>query len=254
MKPYQEVVTQQYADGDVRERQHGQYALTAPLGALLVDRLRQALVRAIRQMQAQGLDLATARALDVGCGWGLWARDWAELLGEAQRVTAVDLSPHRLVAAARINPGIRWLQGDACHLPETLGEFDFGSAIVMLMHLQTGPELDQAWEGFHQHIRADGWLLVYERTGQDHDAAPADQDHAGFLHEQLLNQAKRHGFQLVHHEIVFRQLRLLGHSAWLIQRGWPLSLVTLVEKFWPGTEANTLFLFRKIANQSVKTR
>lgn len=229
MKPYQEVVEERYADGDLRERQSGHYALTHPLGALLVHRLRAAMVRAVRAMEGGGLDLSTARVLDIGCGWGLWTREWAELLGDASRVTGVDLSQSRLQAAARINPGINWKMGDACALGPELGEFDVASAIVVLMHLKTGEELDGAWRGMRSCVRAGGWLLIYERTGQDHDASHGQEDHAGFLDRQLIEPAARNGFTLVQSEVVFKELLGLGHSAWLPERKWPRMLIAALD-------------------------
>jgi SAM-dependent methyltransferase len=64
------------------------------------------------------------RVLDVACGTGILAREAADRVGPAGRVTGLDLNEAMLAVARRLRPGIDWRQGDAGKLPFEDGAFD----------------------------------------------------------------------------------------------------------------------------------
>jgi SAM-dependent methyltransferase len=72
------------------------------------------------------------RILDVACGTGIVARTAAEIAG-AGAVTGVDINPAMLAVAARVQPEISWLQGDASALPVQDGAFDVVLCQMALM-------------------------------------------------------------------------------------------------------------------------
>jgi SAM-dependent methyltransferase len=63
------------------------------------------------------------RVLDVACGTGIAARTAGGITDPA-KVTGVDINEAMLAVAARVQPGITWLQGDAAALPVPDGSFD----------------------------------------------------------------------------------------------------------------------------------
>ena len=84
----------------------------------------------LRRLPAQA-----GRALDVGCGTGVFARRLAE---RAESVDAVDVSP-QMIAAARAGaagmPNVRWLLGDVLTLELEAGGYDIVTAIASVHHL-----------------------------------------------------------------------------------------------------------------------
>ena len=57
------------------------------------------------------------RVLDVACGTGVLAREIAPRPGSRGFVAGVDPDPGMLVVAKRLEPGVRWQEGDAESLP-----------------------------------------------------------------------------------------------------------------------------------------
>jgi ubiquinone/menaquinone biosynthesis C-methylase UbiE len=91
------------------------------------------------------------RALDVGCGTGIYATWLAEL---GLETTGLDRDPAMLSAARAKAPGIRFLEGDAIQLPFEQGEFDLALAVTLFSFL-----------GREQRERAAGELLRVVRPG-----------------------------------------------------------------------------------------
>lgn len=57
------------------------------------------------------------RALDVGCGTGIVARDIASRIGSEGRVVGIDPSPGMLAVAKQLAPAVEWREGLAESLP-----------------------------------------------------------------------------------------------------------------------------------------
>jgi ubiquinone/menaquinone biosynthesis C-methylase UbiE len=91
------------------------------------------------------------RALDVGCGTGIYAV-W--LAGQGLDVTGLDRDPQMLAAARAKAPRIRFLEGDATALPFEQGEFDLALAVTVFSFLDR-----------EQRCRAAGELLRVVRPG-----------------------------------------------------------------------------------------
>ena len=69
-----------------------------------------------RLIELAGLK-AGDRVLDVACGTGVLARAARLRVGPAGTVYGLDVNPGMLAVAARAEPGVRWLQGQAESLP-----------------------------------------------------------------------------------------------------------------------------------------
>lgn len=76
---------------------------------------------------------AGQRVLDVACGTGIVARRAADIVGVSS-VTGVDLSEAMLAVAARVQPGITWLPGDAAALPLADADYDTVFCQMALMY------------------------------------------------------------------------------------------------------------------------
>lgn len=75
---------------------------------------------------------AGERALDVGCGTGVYTA-WLAASGVA--VTGIDIDSARLDAARRKLPAVTFLAADATALPFSNGEFDLVLAVTLLCFL-----------------------------------------------------------------------------------------------------------------------
>lgn len=62
--------------------------------------------------------------LDVACGTGVVARRALSRVGASGRVTGLDVGPGMLAVAGEIEPGVRWVEGDATAPPFEDDEFD----------------------------------------------------------------------------------------------------------------------------------
>ncbi len=62
--------------------------------------------------------------LDVACGTGVLAREAYRRVGSGGAVAGLDIGPGMLEVANSIEPGVRWVEGDAGDLPFEDDEFD----------------------------------------------------------------------------------------------------------------------------------
>lgn len=76
--------------------------------------------------------LSGERALDAGCGTGVYSAWLAEL---GLDVTGVDLDRAFLAAARQKVPGARFVEADICSLPFEDGEFDLALVVTVLCFL-----------------------------------------------------------------------------------------------------------------------
>lgn len=107
------------------------------------------------------------RALDVGCGPGVWTSILAERLG-AQNVCAIDPSPPFVEACRRLLPGVDVRQGTAADLPYDAGTFDLAGA-SLVVHFMPDPVAGLA--EMARVVRPDGRVVatVWDLAG---DRAP----------------------------------------------------------------------------------
>ncbi|MDA3647766.1 class I SAM-dependent methyltransferase [Saccharopolyspora indica] len=96
----------------------------------------------------------SARALDVGCGTGAFARELAE---RAEHVDAVDVSPEMIERASGAPASnVRWLCGDLLDLSLDASGYDAVTAISSLHHMPLRPALRRLAE----LVRPGGTLAV----------------------------------------------------------------------------------------------
>lgn len=82
----------------------------------------------------EGVNLGPGdRLLDVACGTGIVARTAHDRWGEEIAVTGVDLNQAMLTVAARIEPGIEWVEGDVSSLPMEADSFDAATCQMAFM-------------------------------------------------------------------------------------------------------------------------
>ncbi len=87
-------------------------------------------------LDAAGVTTGDA-VLDVACGTGVVAREALGRVGSTGSVTGLDIGPGMIAVAQSIEPGVRWLQGDAGQLPFDDDEFD---AVVCQFGLMFFPD------------------------------------------------------------------------------------------------------------------
>lgn len=113
---------------------------------------RQALLRA-------GLEPGM-RAVDVGVGTGLVARQAARILGDPAAVTGVDPSPGML-RNAQVPVGVKLVEGSAENIPFPDNSFDFLSMGYALRHIS---DLSVAFKEFHRVLKPGGRICILEIT------------------------------------------------------------------------------------------
>lgn len=100
------------------------YSLFEPAQLLAIqERERQLL----RMLSARGItSLAQAKILEVGCGAGMWLREFVRWGARPENVTGVDLLPDRIAEARRLcPPQVELKCGSATQLSSGSAEFDF---------------------------------------------------------------------------------------------------------------------------------
>lgn len=100
------------------------------------------------------------KALDVGVGTGLVARQAAAILGDPASVTGVDPSPGMLENAV-VPAGVILVSGRAEELPFPDASFDFLSMGYALRHVS---DLAIAFAEFHRVLKPGGRLCILEIT------------------------------------------------------------------------------------------
>ncbi|WP_433364577.1 class I SAM-dependent methyltransferase [Actinoplanes sp. CA-142083] len=127
------------------------------------------------------------RVLDVACGTGIVARRAA---ATAAGVTALDKSPAMLEVAARLDPRVRWVPGDAAELPFADHSFDVAfcqqglqftpdpAAVVRELHRVVAPGGRLALALWCDISRAPGFAAL--ATVLDRHGAPGDLMRAPF--------------------------------------------------------------------------
>lgn len=100
------------------------------------------------------------RAVDVGVGTGLVARQAAHILGDPAAVTGVDPSPGML-QNAQVPAGVKLVEGSAENIPFPDNSFDFLSMGYALRHIS---DLSIAFKEFHRVLKPGGKICILEIT------------------------------------------------------------------------------------------
>ena len=100
---------------------------------------------------------------DLGCGPGHVAR---YLRGQGIEVCGVDLSPGMIATARRLNPGVRFEQGDMQALPIADNSWAGIAAFYAIVNLSPA-DLVRALREMHRVLQPGGQLLVAFHIGED---------------------------------------------------------------------------------------
>ena len=112
----------------------------------------------LRLIAALVVPIQGERALDVGCGTGIYTAWLAE---RGVEVTGLDRDPAMLAAAQAKAPEARLVEGDATALPFTEGEFDLALAVTLFCFLDGRQQLAAARE-LVRVVRPGGRVVVGE--------------------------------------------------------------------------------------------
>ena len=138
--------------------------------------------------------LSDKEILDFGGGTGLLSLPLAK---QAKSITLVDISEKmleqaRLKAEQQDIKNIHFLEQDLLEKP-LKKEFDLIVVCRVLHHM---PDLDAVLSLFHQHLKADGQLLIADFT-------KTEANHHGFELVELENKLAQFGFSSIDSQILY---------------------------------------------------
>ena len=191
------------ADMPFADRKKNIYHPEHPLGKLFHDHHRNILKKALRIVD---IDLHKLHVLDVGCGYGYWLADLAELGAIPSQLTGIDLSKDRIEIAHKQNPGIHWIHGNSEDLPFPSKSFGLVmQAVVFSSVLDAGVQKHLADE-MRRVTKKNGYILWI-----DHKKSFSE-ELSGFSKAKVLELFD--GFDLVHaqsvHPRYFRRMYKLS--------------------------------------------
>jgi len=239
MKGYSQVLAERYepkADAD--------FSTTASLqwmGSQIY--LYRVFFGILKKAIENGLDLSTAKILEVGCGDGRWTRFIAEISKRPDLVSGTDLSRNRIEYARKFNPAIKYEVADLVTEP-IQGEYDLILAWDVLMHMVSESEVRTALRQISQGLAPRGIFVFFDVWSESHFSPPADAESWGFHPDEIERLARDSGLQSFHFKKVFKVLPRLGHSE-VYYRNYPEWFVRSAEKILPGKAGNFFMLFSK---------
>lgn len=107
-----------------RRRNRSIYSVFEPAQLLTIpERERQLL----RMLSARGIaSLESSKILEVGCGTGIWLREFVRWGARPENISGIDLLPERIAEARRLcPPEVKLECGSATQLKSGNAEFDF---------------------------------------------------------------------------------------------------------------------------------
>jgi SAM-dependent methyltransferase len=116
-----------------------------------------------RSLVARAAPAPEERVLDAACGTGIVARYAAPRAGH---VVGVDVNAGMLAVAARIAPGLEWVQADLAALPFEDGAFEI---VLCEQGLQFVPDRGLALAELHRVLAPGGRILVSVWRGLEHN-------------------------------------------------------------------------------------
>ncbi len=249
MKSYKKVVNERY-DKDSNESHiyNNQYSLINPVGLYGRMRLQKIFHIIFNRLRRLDVDISSLKILDIGCGGGYWTRNFAEITESPAGIEGMDLSPHRIHVATKMNPGINYFLGDIVDLnPSEQSKFNFISAIDIFMFLNSEDEIKSALRNVNSLLVNKGVFVWYELYNKDHFSVVKNQEDAGYKGykpQQIEAFAKEAGFSKLFSISVFKNIFWKYHSMYLVKK-FPFWMVSLLEKCCLGSPGNLCYVFEK---------
>jgi ubiquinone/menaquinone biosynthesis C-methylase UbiE len=192
----------------------------------------------LSMLNRHGVFLQGRRILDLGCGYGGWTRFFAELRRSSEDLVGIDVTPHRIYKARRVNPAPHLVVGDALSLPFRNETFDVVAAFDIFEHIGEAPE--EASREVYRVLKPKGLLIWFDLS-----PFPSSSDLIrGYSLKEVCSLFPR--FKLLEYRHIFKGLRLGGlfkfNSYHLSRKSFILA--ELMEKL-PVKGNNLLALMRK---------
>ena len=246
MKSYKEVVKERYDGTEKHVHPYDNtYFILNPVGFYMSNKIRSAFYRCLNLIRKRGVDLTQAKILDIGCGKGEITRFYSEISQCPENIVGMDLSQHRIFSAKKLNNNINYVVGDLLNPPDFHRQFDIISAIDVFMHLSSKDEIISGLKTIEKMLTPDGYFIWYDAYAKNHFKTTKEQDHSGFNPNQMIKLAEEAGFTSVARINVFKKILGRYHSAYLLKH-FSKSIVSVLEKFFPGNPGNVVFVFVKL--------
>ncbi len=246
MKSYKQVIKQRYNNEEKdSETFNNVYSLLKPTGFFINKKIRHILCKIFNQIIKNELDISKAKILDVGCGYGIWTRFYAEIKKTTKNIYGIDLSLNRIKNANLLNPNIKYFVDDINDLKIKNIKFDLITAINIFSHLNTKEEIINSLKNIYKLLNKKGFFLWYDIYCKDHFKTKNNIDASGFNKRQIINFCNSTGFKMIYYKKIFKNIFWKFHSAYLFKNNFSFWFVELLEKIMPGSPGNMIFLFKK---------
>lgn len=171
--------------------------------------LERELVAALR---AEGLtEVATLRALDVGCGGGWWLRTLLRWGARPAHLAGIDLLPEAVAACRTIHPDLDVRLGNAAELPFADAAFDLVSQFTVFSSILDDDLRRRVAAEMLRVLRPDGVVLWYDFT-----VNPVNPDARGIGRRELARLFPGRRLRIRRVTLAPPLARLVAPRSWLL--------------------------------------
>jgi ubiquinone/menaquinone biosynthesis C-methylase UbiE len=144
-----------------RRTRHHRYSWFDAAHVFLTQERERVLLRRLRQFGCD--DLSDKRVLDVGCGHGVWLREFIKYGASPENLVGIDLLPDRVAAARRLCPaGSTLICGSAAQLDFPDRTFDCVLQSTVFTSILDDSTRKRVAQEMVRVLRPHGFILWYD--------------------------------------------------------------------------------------------
>lgn len=223
----------------INEDSNFTYSMRNHTGLYLKQRSQKSVIEIFNKNK---IYLSEKNILDIGCGTGDWLRFFADIKGNSNKLVGIDISSHRIHMANLINPGIKFLKGDATKLPFSDNSFDLISQYFTFEHLLEDDDIARAVKEAERVLKDNGifiWFDLLPIFGKNHNPT------RGYSLDDVRKIFSK--FEIIDYKYVFKTFSILSKKIPIAYRLPKISfcLTDLVQKIPIGRYDNLIVIMKK---------